>query len=88
MRTAFRKSFARDLKKIKDRALLDRVRKKIEEVEQAASLSEVQGVKKLGGAEEYYRVRVGSYRIGIAVEEEEVEFIRFLHRRDIYRYFP
>ena len=88
MRTAFRKSFARDLKKVKNRDLLDRVREKIEEVERVTSLLEVQGVKKLSGAEEYYRIRLGRYRIGIALEGEEVEFIRFLHRRDIYRYFP
>ena len=34
-----------------------------------------------------YRMRVGDYRIGIAVEEDEVEFVRFLHRHDVYRYF-
>jgi mRNA interferase RelE/StbE len=31
---------------------------------------------------------VGDYRIGISVEGDEVEFVRCLHRRDIYRYFP
>lgn len=30
MRTTFRKSFARDLKKVKDQAILDRVREIIE----------------------------------------------------------
>ena len=31
---------------------------------------------------------VGSYRVGIAVEDGSVEFIRCLHRKDIYRFFP
>jgi hypothetical protein len=37
MKTSFRKSFTRDLKKVKDRKLLDRVRELILEVEEAAT---------------------------------------------------
>ena len=33
-------------------------------------------------------VGVGSYRIGVVLEGSEVEFVRCLDRRDIYRYFP
>ena len=45
-------------------------------------------MKKLSGASGFYRIRVGDYRVGIAVEDETVEFVRVLHRRDIYRAFP
>ena len=38
MKTAFRKSFTRDLKKIKDDDILERVRQVIEEVEAATAL--------------------------------------------------
>lgn len=34
------------------------------------------------------RLRIGDYRLGMIVEGEVVEIVRFLHRRDIYRYFP
>ena len=88
MRTAFRSSFARDLKKIKDRSVLLLVRQAIEEVEGAADLQAIGKLKKMSGAGNYYRIRVGDYRIGIAVESDAVEFVRFLHRRDIYRFFP
>ena len=40
------------------------------------------------GNENYYRFRVGDYRIGIVIEEDTVVFVRCLHRREIYRYFP
>lgn len=30
----------------------------------------------------------GYYRIGLFVEGEEVEFVRVLHRKDMYRHFP
>jgi len=88
MRVRFRRSFARDLKAIHDDALLDRVQHVIEAVEEARSLKEVTGVAKLAGTSEFYRVRVGEFRIGLAIEGDEVEFVRCLHRREIYRYFP
>ena len=88
MKTVFRKSFERDLKKIKDRLILKQLKQAIEEVETANSLKEASSVKKPSGAAGLYRIRVGEYRIGIAVEASGVEFVRCLHRREIYRYFP
>ncbi|MBA2593041.1 MAG: type II toxin-antitoxin system RelE/ParE family toxin [Pseudomonadota bacterium] len=88
MKTVFRKSFERDLKKIKDRWVLEQVKRAIEEAEGATSLKGVSGVKRLSDAGSFYRIRIGEYRIGIAVERSEVEFVRCLHRREIYRYFP
>ncbi len=88
MKTAFRKSFARDLKKIKDPELLDRIRRVIEEVEAADNLQAIGNVKKIAGSESFYRIRVGDYRIGIAVEGHLVDFVRCLSRRDLYRFFP
>lgn len=90
MKAAFRRSFERDLRKLRrDRPLLDRIREVIEEVEAAGSLQEVSSLEKLrSGSGSYYRIRVGDYRIGLEVEGEEVVFVRCLHRREIYRYFP
>lgn len=90
MRTAFYKSFERDLKNLKkNRRVLGRIQDAIEEVEEAGDLRELPSLKKLsGGGGDYYRIRVGDYRIGVALEGETVAFVRCLHRRDIYRYFP
>ena len=70
------------------RRLLRRIREAIERVEAAETLDELPNLTKLSGASGIYRIRVGDHRIGIAVEGDEVEFVRCLHRRDIYRYFP
>lgn len=88
MRTGFRKSFARDLKKVKDQAILDRVREVIEQVEKAADPGAVDDLKKLSGAGNSYRIRVGDYRVGVTIAGDTVEFVRFLPRRDLYRFFP
>jgi mRNA interferase RelE/StbE len=88
MRTVFRKSFARDLKKIKDQDTRDRARQAIEQIEAATELQAVDDLKKLGGAGNFFRIRIGDYRIGLVVEGETIEFVRCLPRRDLYRYFP
>jgi len=84
----FKERFVRDLRNIKDKGLLTRVRELIELVEQAQHLGQVANLKKLRGGGNYYRIRVGDYRVGLTVEDDAVTFVRFLHRKDIYRYFP
>ena len=88
MRLSFRKSFERDLKRISDPVVLRRVRQSIEQVEAADDMSRVRGARRLSGSGGFYRIRIGEYRIGLAVEASDVEFVRVLHRRDVYRYFP
>ncbi len=89
MKTDFRKSFARDLQSRKnDSTFLNRVKEAIECIEQAQTTSTIANLKKLKGESDYYRIRLGSYRIGIRIEDDLVVFIRALHRKDIYRYFP
>jgi mRNA interferase RelE/StbE len=53
MKTLFERSFGRDLKKIKDKRLLKQLRKVIDQVEAAASLSEITNLKKMQGFDAY-----------------------------------
>lgn len=59
MRVRFRSSFVRDLKKIRDPAILAAIKHAIEQIEQATSLSDIDQFRKLSGAAGYYRIRVG-----------------------------
>lgn len=88
MNVEFRKSFEKDLENIRDKAILKRIRAVIEEVEVAENLRDVSNLKKLKADGDYCRIRVGDYRIGITVCENTVIFVRVLHRKDVYRYFP
>ena len=88
MRIAFRRSFEKDLKNLKDASLLRRVKELIVAVETANSLGEIRGLKKLRGGGNYYRFRIGDFRVGMAVEGEKFTFVRFIHRKDIYKFFP
>jgi len=84
----FETSFEKDLKKVKDKKLLKRVREAIDEVKKAQDLGDVKSLSKLKGYKTFYRIRLGDYRIGLDVAEDKVIFTRILHRKDIYRYFP
>lgn len=88
MKVEFRTSFAKDLKKINDKALLKRVAEVIEEAERAKTLTEISNLKKLKARGDYYRIRIGDYRIGLNFIGNTLIFVRLLNRRDIYRYFP
>lgn len=88
MKSAFRNSFLRDLRKLSDQAAREKVREAIPAVESATESRETPNLKKLSGPGPYFRIRVGDYRIGLRVDDETVTFVRVLHRRDIYRYFP
>ena len=88
MKVEFRESFAKDLKAVKDKSLLSRAKELIEAVEKVTSLIEISNLKKLKGGGNYFRVRIGDYRLGIALEDDTVIFVRFLNRKDIYKYFP
>ena len=60
----------------------------IEQIEQSTTLYDIPNVKHLTSDGSYYRIRIGDYRLGLIIEEDTVMVVRFLHRRDIYRYFP
>ena len=88
MNVEFRRTFSEDLKRIRDKAILKRVKEVIEHVEQSNSSSEIPNLKKLRGSGNHSRIRVGDYRIGIVLAGQTATFVRFLNRKDIYKYFP
>ena len=88
MKLTFRSSFNRDLKKIKDEEVLQKVKEYIYRAEEANSLADIAHIKKISGSSGYYRIRVHEYRIGLYVAGDEMEFVRCLHRREVYKFFP
>jgi len=79
MTVQFRKSFVKDLQ-----ALEPDYRPR---VEKAASLRELSQLKKLQGRSGFFEIRVGDYRLGLAVVSGETTLVRCLHRKEFYRHF-
>lgn len=88
MEVEIRKTFDSDVRKIRDKRLLRQIERMITEVESSEHFSGISNLKKLKGYKNYYRIRVNDYRTGIYFENSVVVFVRFLHRKDIYRHFP
>ena len=88
MKVKIDKSFQRDVKKIDDKKLRSKIAVCIESLLISKNLNEIQNIQKLKVPGNYYRIRLGQYRLGVVVDGDEIVLIRFLHRKDVYRYFP
>jgi mRNA interferase RelE/StbE len=89
VRFRIEKSFDRDVDRIKDKKLLRRLRTFILTIENVDTIGEIPPIRKIEGYETYSRIKIGDYRLGMeSVSNREVALLRFLHRKDIYRYFP
>jgi mRNA interferase RelE/StbE len=83
------KSFPRDVDRIDNKNVLKKLRVLISELEKAESIQDIKGLRKIEGYGSYCRIKIGEYRLGLEVRSgKEVALIRFLNRKDIYRFFP
>ena len=84
----YRKRFLKELSKIPSKTRLKIEKFVFQDLPKANSIYEVGVIEQMKGYRSYYKVRFGSYRIGVKIEKEKAVFERALHRRDIYRFFP
>jgi len=88
MQVVFLKSFLKDINKLNDKSVKERLKAFIVKVESLENLKELNQLKKLKGYQTAYRFRIGDYRVGLYIEEHKVIFARIVKRNDIYKLFP
>ena len=89
MNLLFDESFEKSVKKLKDKKVKIRVIDLIETFQEAENIAEVPNIKKMQGFQSFYRVRLGDYRVGFELLEDNTIYIVLIaHRKDIYKYFP
>ena len=88
MQVLYKKSFQKDLLKIRDRKLKESVAGIVELAEKIKDPSSLPQLKKLKGFKNYFRIRIGDYRIGIQIIQSTITFVTIGHRKDIYKDFP
>ncbi|MCB9201453.1 MAG: plasmid stabilization protein [Flavobacteriales bacterium] len=88
MELVARKSFVKDIKKIKDEKLKTKIKTIVELMINSKSLDAIPNVVKIQNHTSAYRIRIGEYRLGFFCQDKCVELIRFLKRNDIYKHFP
>ncbi len=82
------RQFQKDVQKQTFTELNNELLSLIELLEEANSIRELSNVKKMKGFGNYYRIRIGDYRVGCRVEKNTIELMRLAHRKDIYSIFP
>jgi mRNA interferase RelE/StbE len=84
----FKKSFSKDLDAMSDAKLSRRVQDVLLRLETTPTLANFPHLESLSGHPGHFRIRIGSHRLGLRLVGDTVVCVRFLHRREVYRYFP
>jgi len=84
----YKASFLRDIKKLKDKEQAARLKEIISGIKAAKDLPEIKNIRKIEGFPHHYRIKTGDYRIGLVLSGDTIILVRFLNRKEIYRYFP
>ena len=88
MEIVFMNSYLRSIKKIKDKELLIDLNFAVENIETSINLTDVKNIKKMSDYNNFFRIKIGDYRLGIVNENNIIYLVQFEHRNDIYKKFP
>ncbi|MEC3963857.1 plasmid stabilization protein [Flagellimonas halotolerans] len=88
MNIKYHKSLEKDLRKINDKKIKQKLKLIILEMKETEVLDELKSVKKLAGHPNAFRMRIGLYRLGFYYENNTLILSRFVKRNDIYKLFP
>lgn len=55
---------------------------------EAKNLKAITSIQKLTGFTNFYRIRIGHYRLGFECVNDQIELLALMHRKEIYRFFP
>lgn len=89
MELEFDRSFEKALEKIRNKKLFESLEILIHQCEEASALKNLNNIRKIVGYSNYYRIKIGEYRVGIPfLKPNTIRFVTVLHRKDIYKKFP
>ncbi len=84
----YKRTFLKELSKV-PKKYREKIEKLVfEKIPKSQNPLSVAKFEKLKGYKEYYKIRIGEWRIGIRIRKNIIEFCRVRNRKDIYRYFP
>lgn len=88
MRIKYEKSFLKDLRKINERDVKQKIEETISIIKVSKTIPKNSSLKKIQGHQSAYRLKINNYRLGFFLENDIIIFVRCLNRKDIYKYFP
>jgi mRNA interferase RelE/StbE len=88
MQVRYHKQFEKDLERYASPEYMREIFSFIDALEWVVSIHDITNIKKLAGFKEFYRYRIGEYRLGFRLIGSIIQLDRFLHRKDIYKKYP
>lgn len=88
MQILYEKSFYKDIAKLTDKSINKKLLEIIQLLKKQNDIHRLNSIKKMSGYTNYYRIRIGDFRLGFKYDNGTITLIRLLHRKEIYKYFP
>jgi mRNA-degrading endonuclease RelE of RelBE toxin-antitoxin system len=86
---SYAETFLKDLKFLRSTPYYQKIKRVcFVELPSCSSVGEIKNLKKLEGHHDFFRIRVGDYRVGLHIRGSSVHILRVLSRKEIYRFFP
>ena len=79
MKVEFLKRFSKDIDELTVKSVKSALKKVIESIESANTLTDIPNTKKLQGHRTAYRIRVGDHRLGFFYENKTIILARFVN---------
>ena len=85
----YAETFLKDLKQIKSTPYYQKIKRVcFTELPAYNAVADIKNLKKIEGYKDFFRIRIGDFRVGISIHGNKVQVLRVLNRKEIYRYFP
>lgn len=89
MKTLYKPTFLKDLKLLQGSPFYNKIKLLVfNKIPGYSWIGDIPNLSKIKKSDNAYRIRIGDYRIGIIIKGDTLVFVRCLHRKEIYRYFP
>jgi mRNA-degrading endonuclease RelE of RelBE toxin-antitoxin system len=88
MKLLFRKSFLKDIKRIESKKTKEMILTVIENCRVAENTIDIKNLSALVSNGKFYKIKSGSYRFGLFIDNGTVEFLKFGTRENFYNDFP
>ncbi|MEW6234905.1 MAG: type II toxin-antitoxin system RelE/ParE family toxin [Candidatus Omnitrophota bacterium] len=89
MKVSYNPAFLKDIKSLRGAPIYEKIKNlSFFKIPQYIDIKDIPNLVKITKSDNAYRIRVGDYRIGVRYRGDCLIFVRCLHRKEIYRYFP
>ncbi|MDM8514915.1 type II toxin-antitoxin system RelE/ParE family toxin [Desulfobacterales bacterium HSG16] len=88
MKITYTKKFLKQLYKIPKDPRSKMEKFVFEILPEMSSIGESGKIEKMTGYQGFYKIRFGTYRIGLKIEKDTIVLKTVMHRSNIYQFFP